>query len=393
MSNGTAGLPLTGSLVLEFGHVAAGPFASSLLADLGAEVIKVEPPSGDQMRGWPPKANDGKGYSLNFASVNLGKSSVFADLKDPADWAEVDALVERADIIISNYRPEVLERLGFGFDRLSAERPNKPFVFAEISGFGAESPFSNVGAFDVVIQGMTGLMSVTGEKGGPPVKSGVPIADFVTGLYAAMSVVAWLPTARHESRGVRLEASMFDCVMAVSALQTSEYWGSGLDPVALGTAHPRNAPYQAFEAADGWFTIAAGNDKLWQATRQVIAMDALADPRFDTQLGRVAHQEELEALLQERFTDGRRDYWLEQLRAAGVPCGPVLRYSEALASEHVVKTGLVERIDVEDFGPMPFVRFPVKVDREHLDLPGSPPESNHRSGSSPENGRQRARAS
>ena len=361
--------------MLEFGHVAAGPFASSLLADLGAEVIKIEPPAGDQMRGWPPKAYDGKGYSLNFASVNLGKTSVFANLKDSTEWSEVASLVERADVIVSNYRPEVLGRLGFGFDRLSAERPDEPFVFAEISGFGAASPFADVGAFDVVIQGMTGLMSVTGEKDGPPVKCGVPIADFVTGLYAAMSVIAWLPVARRESRGVHLEAPMFDCAMAVSALQTSEYWGSGIDPVALGSAHPRNAPYQAFEATDGWFTIAAGNDKLWQATQHAMELDKLADPRFDTQLSRVAHQEELEALLQAEFTTGSRDYWLDRLRAAGVPCGPVVGYSEALASEHVTDTGLVEHVDVEDFGPMPFVRFPVKVDRKHLDLPGSPPES------------------
>ncbi|MGX1769997.1 CaiB/BaiF CoA transferase family protein [Dietzia sp. NPDC055343] len=374
-NNSNSALPLSGVKVLEFGHVAAGPFTCDLLAKLGAEVIKIEPPAGDQMRSWPPRANNGEGYSLNFASVNIGKQSLFADLKDHTEWADVAELADSADVIVSNYRPDVLAKLGFGFETLRERRKKSPFVFAEISGFGSTSPFAHVGAFDVVIQGMTGLMSVTGEKDGPPAKCGVPVADFVTGLYTAMSIIAWLPVAVRESRGVHLEASMFDCVMAISALQTSEYWGSGRDPIALGTAHPRNAPYQAFHASDGWFTVAAGNDKLWRSMREAIGLQALLDPRFDTQRGRVENQLELESILQARFVGDSQDHWLNLLRDAGVPCGPVSPFSEALASEHVRATGLLDVVDVDDFGPMPFVRYPVRVDEKHLDLPGRPPSN------------------
>jgi crotonobetainyl-CoA:carnitine CoA-transferase CaiB-like acyl-CoA transferase len=347
--------------VVELAHVAAGPFAGMLLADLGADVVKVEPPAGDQMRGWPPFADDGEErFSHNFASVNRNKRSVVADLKDPADLARAQDLVAAADVVVENYRPGVLDRLGLGYSTVSEGHPG--LVYCSISGYGLTSPYRDDGAYDVVIQGMSGLMSVTGEPGGDPVKAGVPVGDFTAGLYAAYTIAALLPQVRGTGRAVRVDCPMLDCLLGVSALQTSEYWGSGREPQRLGTAHPRNAPYQGFSAADGDFTVAAGNDRLWAAVADVVGRTELVDdPRFVTQVDRVRHQAELESLLQERFAGEKREHWLTELRARGVPCGPVNTFGEILADRHVEATGLVAPVDVPVAGPTPTVVFPVRI--------------------------------
>ncbi|KRC52584.1 CaiB/BaiF CoA transferase family protein [Nocardioides sp. Root240] len=354
--------PLEGVRVVELAHVAAGPFAGMLLADLGADVVKVEPPTGDQMRAWPPFADDGEErFSHNFASVNRNKRSVVADLKDPDDLARVQQLVAAADVVVENYRPGVLDRLGLGYDAVRVGHPG--LVYCSISGYGLSSPYVNDGAYDVVIQGMSGLMSVTGEAAGGPVKAGVPVGDFTAGLYAAYTIAALLPQVRGSGTSVRVDCPMLDCLLGVSALQTSEYWGSGVEPRRLGTAHPRNAPYQGFTAADGDFTVAAGNDRLWAAVAEVVgAPDLVQDPRFRTQLDRVHHQHELEGLLQERFAEEKRDHWLTALRERGVPCGPVNTFGEVLADPHVEATGLVGTLDVPVAGPTPTVLFPVRVE-------------------------------
>jgi crotonobetainyl-CoA:carnitine CoA-transferase CaiB-like acyl-CoA transferase len=209
---------------------------------------------------------------------------------------------------------------------------------------------------------MSGLMSVTGEPGGDPVKAGVPVGDFTAGLYAAYTIAALLPQVRGTGRSVRVDCPMLDCLLGVSALQTSEYWGSGREPQRLGTAHPRNAPYQGFSAADGDFTVAAGNDRLWAAVADVVGRTELVDdPRFVTQVDRVRHQAELESLLQERFAGEKREHWLTELRARGVPCGPVNTFGEILADRHVEATGLVAPVDVPVAGPTPTVVFPVRI--------------------------------
>ncbi|WP_182375992.1 CoA transferase [Nocardioides sp. WS12] len=354
--------PLEGVRVVELAHVAAGPFTGMLLADLGADVVKVEPPSGDQMRAWPPFADDGvETFSHNFASVNRNKRSVVADLKDPADVVRVRALVAAADVVVENYRPGVLDRLGLGYDTVRAG--HKGLVYCSISGYGLTSPYVDHGAYDVVIQGMSGLMSVTGEAGGDPVKAGVPVGDFTAGLYAAYTIAALLPQIRDSATSTRIDCPMLDCLLGVSALQTSEYWGSGVEPRRLGTAHPRNAPYQGFAAADAAFTVAAGNDRLWAAVAEVVGLPELVeDPRFLHQVDRVRHQGDLEGLLQARFAEEKRDHWITALRARGVPCGPVNAFGEILADPHVEATGLVGTVDVPVAGPTPTVVFPVRVE-------------------------------
>jgi succinate---hydroxymethylglutarate CoA-transferase len=359
--------------VVELAHVAAGPFTGMLLADLGADVVKVEPPAGDQMRAWPPFAvrtggpgdgGDGEElFSHNFASVNRNKRSVVADLKDPEQLARVRELVEHADVVVENYRPGVLDRLGLGYDEVT--QGHRGLVYCSISGYGLGSPYLNDGAYDVVIQGMSGLMSVTGEpaeEGGRPVKAGVPVGDFTAGLYAAYTVAALLPQVRDSGRSVRLDVPMLDCLLGVSALQTSEYWGSGREPQRLGTAHPRNAPYQGFSAADGDFTVAAGNDRLWRAVADVVGLSDLADdPRFATQLDRVSHQKELETLLQDRFSGEKREHWIAELKARGVPCGPVNTFGEILADPAVEASGLVQELAIPVAGPTPTVIYPVRI--------------------------------
>jgi len=365
------GHPLGGVRVVELGHVLAGPFAGMLLADLGADVVKVEPPSGDMMRAWPPIATgeDGEEFSHNFASVNRNKRSVVADLKDPEQLARVQALVAAADVVVENYRPGVLDRLGLGYAEVSAG--HRGLVYCSISGYGQQSPYVNDGAFDVVIQGMSGVMSVTGEPDGRPVKPGVPFGDVTAGLYAAYTIAALLPQVRGSGRSVHVDCPMLDCLLGVSALQTSEYWGTGREPARLGTAHPRNAPYQGFSAADGDFTVAAGNERLWARVAEVVGLPELVDdPRFRTQRDRVAHQEDLAALLQARFGAEKRDHWLTELRAAGVPCGPVNSFGEILADPHVEQTGLLAELDLPVAGPTPTVVHPARIE-------GMPPRVDH----------------
>jgi succinate---hydroxymethylglutarate CoA-transferase len=374
VNHSTQTAPLAGVRVLEFGHVAAGPFAASLLADLGADVVKIEPGSGDQMRSWPPIAvgPDGERFSHNFASVNRNKRSIAADLKSEPDVSMVRELCAAADVVLENYRPGTLDRLGFGFDALRAG--HRGLVYCSISGFGTTGGYRDRGAFDVVIQAMSGLMSVTGPVDGPGVKCGVPVGDFVAGLYAALSVTASLPGVRATGRSVHLDCPMLDSLLAVSALQTSEYWGSGVEPRALGTAHPRNAPYQTFDALDAEFAVAAGNDRLWLQVCAVVDAPELADdPRFADQGGRVRHQIELAGLLQERFRQRPRAEWLAALAAAGVPSGPVNTFGEILADPVVASSGLIQELSIPVAGPTPMVTFPVRFSGERAPVPSAPP--------------------
>ncbi len=363
--------PLEGVRVLEFGHVAAGPFAGMLLADLGADVVKVEGPDGDQMRAWPPLAEgaDGERFSHNFASVNRNKRSVVADLKDPADLARVRELCRHADVVVENYRPGVLARLGLGYDELASD--HRGLVVASVSGFGQTGAYAGMGAYDVVIQAMSGMMSVSGTPEGELVKPGVPVADFASGLYAALAVVAWLPRVRATGQSVHLDVPMLDSLLAISALQTSEYWGTGVDPVPLGTRHPRNAPYQVFRAADGPFVLAAGNDKLWRHVCTVVGDPALADDsRFAAQADRVAHQLELEKLLDDHFSTAPAAHWVDALRAAGVPAGPVNTFSQVLADPVLHDSGLVRPYEVPVAGTSWTTVFPVRGGAEaRLDRP------------------------
>ena len=362
-------LPLSGVKVVEFCQVLAGPYCGMLLADMGAEVIKVEPPEGDMMRQWPP-INDG--YSENFASINRNKRSVVLDLKNPAHKAAARRLVLSADVVLENNRPGVMDRLGLGYESFAKEKPG--LVYCSISAFGQSGPRSAEGGFDVTVQAMSGIMSVTGEPDGAPVKCGVPVSDTGTGLYAAFSIVSVLRRVAGGGAGAHIDASMLGCSLGMAALQTSEYFGTGRDPKKLGSAHPRNAPYQAFRASDGHFVIAAGNNKLWESVTQVVGRpDLLEDSRFKTTVLRAEHQVALKDLLEVEFARQGVDHWLTAFETAGVPQGRINTYSQILADPQVQHMGWVEEMELPSGVKTKTFGMPVKISGTDLSKRREPP--------------------
>ncbi len=374
MSSSMLHTPLAGLRVIELGHIAAAPFCGMLLADLGADVVKIEGPEGDGLRTWPPVVQSASGecFSLNFASVNRGKRSIVADLKQPSQLAGVRQLCARADVIIENYRPGVLDRLGVGFDDIA--KLQSEIVYCSISGYGRSGRYAGKGAFDVVVQGASGLMSVTGEEERPPAKCGVPVGDFTAGLYAAYTILAARGIAVREHRAVHLDCSMLDCLLGISALQTSEYWGTGIAPGRLGSAHPRNAPYQAFQASDAEFIIAAGNDGLWRQVCEATGkIGLLNDPRFAGIAQRAKNQKALAAILQEVFATRTAREWLDEFERRGVPSGPLNSFADILADPELGATGLVREMPVPVAGATKTVAYPVRLNDGRLCASRPPP--------------------
>ena len=366
----TVPLPLAGIRVIEICNVAAGPFCGMLLADMGADVVKVEhPEGGDTLRSWPP-INDG--YSENFASLNRNKRSVTLNLKDPADVALLRQLAAGADVLIENNRPGVMARLGVGYEQLRALNPK--LVYCSISAYGQSGPRSQEGGFDLTVQAMSGIMSVTGEPGRPPVKCGVPLADFSAGLYASFGIVSALRTAQAHGHGTHLDVPMLGATLGIAALQTSEYFGSGRDPVQLGSAHPRNAPYRVFRSRDGYFGMAAGNNALWRSVCDVVGRpDLLDDERFTSPTTRARHQDALLEILEREFAAADTATWLERFRAAGVPSAPINTYSEVLADPQVEHMQWVQPLELPNGVQTRTFASPLRFSGEGLPVRLRPP--------------------
>ena len=362
--------PLDGVRVIEVCNVAAGPYCGMLLADMGADVIKVEhPDGGDTLRSWPP-INDG--YSENFASLNRNKRSVTLDLKQPRDVELLRQLARTAHVLIENTRPGVMDRLGVGYQDLRKLNPS--LVYCSISAYGQSGPRAQEGGFDLTIQAMSGIMSITGEPSGPPVKCGVPLADFSAGLYAAFSVVSALRLAQSSGEGCHLDVPMLGATLGIAALQTSEFFGSCRDPLPLGSAHPRNAPYRVFRSRDGYFGMAAGNNSLWRAVCEALAReDLLLDPRFQTPTTRAQHQDDLLVLLEREFAKADTETWLRTFREAGVPCAPINRYSEVLADEQVAHMGWVQPLELPNGNRTKTFMSPVRMSGQGFKLRRRPP--------------------
>lgn len=363
-------LPLHGTRVIEFCEVASGPFCGMLLADFGADVIKVEKSDGgDALRQWPPLTS---GDSENFASLNRNKRSIALDLKNPEHRAVAKKLCLSADIVLENYRPGAMARNGLGYDELAREKP--ALVMASISAYGQTGPRSNEGGFDVVIQAVGGIMSVTGEPDSDPVKCGVPVSDFTAGLYAAFAIVTALRQAEATGRGTHLDIPMLGTTLAIAALQTSEYFGTGRNPRKLGSAHPRNAPYQAFRGQDGFFVMAAGNDKLWRSVCEMVALpDLPADPRFVDTTARCSNQAALQQLLEAVFTTRPIAHWIEQCARRGIPCGPINDYATALSDPQVAATGLVQKLELPHGAQTRTVISPVTFGETQFGVRRRPP--------------------
>jgi formyl-CoA transferase len=366
----SAPLPLKGVRVIEVCNVAAGPYCGMLLADMGADVVKVEnPDGGDTLRSWPPMS---EGYSENFASLNRNKRSVTLNLKEPADVEVFRRLAQEAQVVIENNRPGVMDRLGVGYEALRALNP--ALIYCSISAYGQSGPRSQEGGFDLTIQAMSGIMSVTGEPGRPPVKCGVPLADFSAGLYAAFGIASALRQAEATGVGTHLDVPMLGATLGIAALQTSEFFGSGRDPVQLGSAHPRNAPYRVFRSKDGYFGMAAGNNALWKSVCNVVGReDLLSDERFGSPTLRAKHQDALLVILEKEFAGADTATWLERFRTAGVPSAPINSYSQVLADPQVDHMGWVQPLELPNGVRTRTFASPIRFSGECLPVLRRPP--------------------
>ena len=352
-------LPLVGVRVLDVSQVMAGPYACMLLADMGADVVKVEPPGvGDQTRGamgFKLKGNDSMGY-LN---MNRNKRSITLNLKTEAGRQVLFRMVRDADILVENYRPGVVQRLGIDYETLSAINPK--LVYASISGFGQSGPWADRPGFDLMAQAMSGIMSVTGYPGGPPVKAGVPVADIGCALFATYGILAAYIGAKVSGQGQHIDASLFDSALAFSVWDISQYWGTGEPPEPLGTANRMSAPYQAVKAADGYFVMGATSQKLWRQLCNTLGRaELIEDPRFATVSLRLANRLELIAALEESFIGRSSAQWIDELLAVGIPAGPILTYPEAFESEHGRHRKMRIEIDHPIEGKVPNIGFAVK---------------------------------
>ncbi len=353
-------LPLEGVRVLDISQVMAGPVTCMLLGDMGADVVKIEPPgSGDQTRGamgFKLKGAD----SLGFLNMNRNKRSIAVDLKTEAGKQVVLRLAKDADILVENYRPGAMKRLGLGYDVLQAVNPR--LVYTSISGFGQTGPWADRPGFDLMAQAMSGVMSVTGYPDSPPVKCGVPVADIGCALFAVYATLSAYIGAKATGQGQYVDAALFDAAMAFSVWDICDYWGTGKPPQPLGTSNKMTAPYQAMAASDGWFVMGANNQKLWDKLCQLMRReDLLQDPRFTTIALRLANRPALQEELEATFRTQPKDFWVELLLANGIPAGPILSYPEAFDSEHAKARGMRMEIEHPVEGQVPNIGFPVKL--------------------------------
>ena len=354
--------PLHGITVLDLTRVLSGPYCSMLLADMGARVIKIEQPGkGDDTRGWGPPFLDGE--SAYFLSINRNKESVTLDFKSAEGRAVLDRLIAKADVLVENFRPGTLNKLGLDAASLTACHPR--LVYCSISGYGQTGPRSREAGYDAVMQGEGGLMSITGGSEGPPYRLGVAIADIVTGMFAAQGITLALFARERTGRGQAVDIAMLDSVAALLTYQAGIFFATGAAPVRMGNRHPTIVPYETFTAADGEFVLAVGNDDQWRRFCGVAGLDA--DERFATNRLRVTNYTELRPLLAERLRTRTRAAWIDQLTAAGVPCGSVRDLKELFADPQIAARAMVAQLEHARAGRLDVLGTPLKLS----DTPGA----------------------
>jgi formyl-CoA transferase len=336
----------------------AGPFCTMLLADMGADVVKVEPPGGEAGRGLGREAVPG--VSAQFLAVNRNKRSLGLDLARPAGVAVLKELVATADVLVESHGPAAARRLGLDHETLAAINPR--LIHCSISGFGSTGPYAGRDGDDLVAQGMSGIMSATGSEGGAPVTVGVPITDLGAGLFGVFGILCALRARHVTGRGQHVDTSRFEAGLALSAWEATEYWYTGQVPRGLGTAHRLNAPYQAFRARDGHFTVGAANDSLFPRFCALLGLDHLVqDPRFDSVAHRLQHRAALEPLIEAVTAGQPRAHWLARCEAAGVPAGPIYSVPEALDDPHARARGMVQELTHPQVGRVQALGNPVKM--------------------------------
>jgi CoA:oxalate CoA-transferase len=351
-------LPLEDIRVLDFTRVMSGPFATMLLGDLGADVIKIEPPGGDDTRGWGPPWIGGD--SAYFMSANRNKRSMIIDLKKLEGKEIVKKLVEKSDVVVENFRPGVAEQLGISYDNLSKINPR--IIYCSISGFGQSGPHRDKPGYDLIALAMSGLMSITGEPNRPPVKFGVPIADLTTALFAALSIVSALYWREKTGRGQYIDMALLDAQVLLLSHQAFNYFATGEEPRRMGSAHPNIVPYQAFETSDGYIIVTVGSEKLWEQFCKAIGRpDLIENPKFRTNADRVINREELIEELERVFKPKPTRFWIEELEKAGVPAAPILTVGQVLNDEYVRYRGMVLEIEHPEAGVIKMLGTPFKM--------------------------------
>ncbi len=370
-------LPLEGLKVLDLSRVLAGPYATMTLADLGADVLKIEHPErGDDTRHWgPPFAG---GESAYFLSVNRNKRSIGVDLKTKEGLERVKRLAAGADVVIENWKRGALEGMGLGYESLKGENPG--LVYCSITGFGP-GPDEDRPGYDFLVQARAGIMGITGQPGGEPTKVGVATADIFCGMLAANAILAALHRRSVTGEGARVEVPLFESTLSWLANRGQEYLITGGDTGLIGNAHPSIVPYQTFHTSDKPIVVAVGNDTQFGRLCEALGLPELVEEeRYATNPERVANREELVAVLQERFSERTADEWVEKVRDAGVPCGPVNTLPDVFEDEHVLGSGMLQNVDHPAAGVLKMLTSPVLVDGERLPVRRPPPTLGEHSG-------------
>jgi crotonobetainyl-CoA:carnitine CoA-transferase CaiB-like acyl-CoA transferase len=357
--------PLHGFTVLDFTRVLSGPYCTMQLADMGARVIKVEQPGkGDDTRAWGPPFVHGE--SAYFLSINRNKESLTLDLKNPMAMRVLDPLLAKADVVVENFRPGTMARLGLGYEQLAARFPR--LVYCSISGFGQTGPRRQEPGYDAVVQAEGGLMSITGSAEGEPFRLGVAISDIVSGMFAAQGIAFALLARERTGRGQFVDIGMLDATAALLTYQAGIYFATGTTPGRMGNRHPTIVPYETFAASDGNFVVAVGNDDQWRRFCSVLGMDAIAaDQRFTTNRLRLANYEVLRPMLGERLRSRPRAAWVEDLKSAGVPCGSVRDVAEVLQDPQLEARGMIQQVEHAVAGAVRVTGVPIKLS----DTPGA----------------------
>jgi len=351
--------PLAGLRVIDLTQAMAAPFCTMNLADMGADVIKVEPPGVGEPTRVPGPAQK-NGHAGTFMAVNRNKKSLTVDLRRPEGVEIVHRLAKVSDVFVQNYRPGVAERLGVGWPDLRPVNPR--LIYCAVSGFGGTGPYASRGGYDLIAQGMSGIMSVTGEEGSEPAKSGLPISDLAAGLFAAYGILSALEHRDRTGEGQLVDTSLLEAAMALTVWESAEYWVTGEAPKALGSAHRLAAPYQAIHAADGFFTVGANTDRLYAGFCRAIGRAELArDARFRDRAARLANRATLVDEIEKTTTNEPRAHWLARIDAEGVPCGPINTYPEALADPHTLARGMVVDLVHPGAGDIKALGIPVKL--------------------------------
>lgn len=357
--------PLAGLKVVELARILAGPWAGQLLADLGAEVIKVEAPEGDETRRWgPPFIDnaDGTADAAYFHAANRGKTSICADFATAEGQARVRDLVAGADVVIENFKVGGLVKYGLDYASLSAGNPG--LVYCSITGFGQDGPYAGRAGYDFIVQGMGGIMSLTGEPDGSPQKIGVAYADILTGLYAVIGIQAALTERARTGRGKWVDMALLDVMVATLANQAMNYLVSGVSPLRLGNAHPNIAPYEVFPVSDGWFILAVGSDDQFRRFGDIVGL--APDARFASNASRLANRDDLACAVAAATRLWTRDALLARLAKAGVPAGPINTVGQAFTDDQVVHRQLAALIPRDAGQPVPGVRMPIRFVGESL---------------------------